>query len=705
MSMKRWFTAGELAGVKGMPLTESAVIRRAKRERWLAMWRQGQGGGKEYNLTSLPPETQAALHFIHNPLPAISTDKALALREQAHPKLSAMKEWQRTIFHARLTLYREFEQLQQIHGTTKAVAALVTMAQNNELPDNLMQCVACANARKGESRTLSRSLVLSWHRKVKRYGIDALAPAAMEKQDVPEWAGYFVKCYNVPMGPTIPEAMEQMSAILPEGMRMPSYHQVLRWHNKRSALDQVKGRLTGSAFRAKKGHIRRDVSGYRPFAIGQCDGHSFKAYVAHPVHGRPFHPEVCGVIDMATRMCMGWSTGLAESALTVAAAFRHAAVVNEEKPYGGIFEVAYTDGGSGNTAKVNIDDTTGLFTRIGTIFQKGRAGNPEGRGLIEVSNKTLWIRAAKQLPTCTASTMDKSAKRNMYLAIQKDLKEKGTSDQLISWRDFLHHCQASVDAYNRRPHSALPKLKDPETGRKRHMSPMECLAWHIADGWNPKDYQLTEAEVEVLWLPREKRIVRQATVQLGNNHYFNRDLEHYDGREVQVAYFPTDASKVQVWDSEGRLICYALYEKNLVDFFPKALMEKAAEQRAKRRAEIKKMNLQEIYDEQRGVIDIVSQPKAATPVLSLQEKMEEKRLEQARLQLATEMRKAPAFEIPHDDRGKWRLWNELDAQVQRGEALGDKAQSFYAAYPNTASYRAFRQTHDQLGVMATGQQR
>lgn len=679
-----------------MPSTQQAVTRRAKREHWLAKYRQGQGGGKEYHISSLPPETQAALHFKHS-APAVKKDQELVIKEKVDQKLTAMKGWQRKIFHARLALFREFEQLQKLHGTNRAVEAMMAMAQNGELPEHLMRCVAEANARKGSERTLSRSMILGWQRKVRRYGIVALVPAAIEKETVPEWAGFFIKSYNIPTNPTVPEAMEQMAKILPEGMRMPSYHQVLRWNNKRSELEQIKGRLTGAAYRAKKGHIKRDVSGYRPFEIGQCDGHSFKAYVAHPVHGRPFHPEVCGVIDMATKMCMGWSAGLAESALTVAAAFRHAATVNEEKKYGGIFTVAYTDGGSGNTAKTNIDDTTGLFARIGTMFQKGRPGNPEGRGLIEVSNKALWIRAAKQLPTCTASTMDKGTKRNMYLAIQRDIKEKGMSDQLISWRDFLNHCQEAVHAYNMRPHSALPKIKDPKTGLKRHMCPCECFAWHIADGWDPTSCQLSEAEVEILWLPRETRKVVKATVSLGNNHYFNRDLEHYDGREVQVAYFPTDAGKVQVWDKEGRLICYALYEKNLVDFFPRAMMEKAAAQRAKRRAEIKKLGLQEIYDEQRGVIDIISQPKPAAPVFSLQEKQGEKRIEQARKQLAQEMTQAPAFEIPHDDRGKWRLWNELEAQVRRGEALGAKAQSFHAAYPNTAGYRAFKQTHDQLG--------
>lgn len=695
--MKDWFQPNDLIGLQGMPATVPGLIKKAKREHWLAKYRQGQGGGKEYHLSSLPAETQTALHFKHA-APAVKKDQELVIKEKVDQKLTSLKGWQRKIFHARLALFREFEQLQKLHGTNKAIEVMVAMAKNNDFPEALMRCVAEANARKGEDRTLSRSLILGWNRKVKRYGLTALAPEAMEKQGAPEWAGFFVKCYNIPTGPTIPEAIEQMAKILPAGMPVPSYHQVLRWHNKRSALEQAKGRLTGAAFRAKKGHIKRDVSGYRPMAIGQCDGHSFKAYVAHPVHGRPFHPEVCAAIDMASKVAMGWSAGLAESALTVASAFRHAAMVNAEKPYGGIFEVAYTDGGAGNTAKINIDDETGLFARIGTMFQKGRPGNPEGRGFIEVSNKSLWIRAAKQLPTCTASTMDKSAKRNMYLAIQKDIKATGMSEQLISWRNFLEHCQESIDAYNRRPHSGLPKIKDPATGRKRHMAPLECLAWHIADGWDPKACQLTEAEVEVLWLPREKRIVRQATVQLGNNHYFNRALEHYDGREVQVAYFPSDASKVQVWDNEDRLICYALYEKNLVDFFPKAMMEKAAEQRSKRRAEIKKMNLQEIYDEERGVIEVVSRPRPPAEIIVMPKKLEvseEARTARAKLaaELATDLEE---FTIPHNEKDKYRLWQDLDRRRQNGEAMEERAVRFYECFQMSITFKTFTEVEAQL---------
>lgn len=691
--MKQWFRASEITGVSGLPSSVPGVLKKAKKEHWMARYSQGQGGGKEYHLSSLPAETQAALHFKYAPAP--TKDKELVIREKTDQKLTDLKNWQREIFEARVTLYREFEQLQKIHGTNRAVDALVEMARQAELPEHLMRCVAQANARKGDERTLSRSLVLSWQRAVRRYGITALAPKGMEKSEVPEWVPFFMKFYQLPSNPTIPEAIEKMTKILPQGMKVPSYHQVLRWHNKRSVLDKEKGRRTGSAYRALKGYVKRDTSGLRPMTIGQCDGHSFKAYVAHPTHGRPFHPEVCAVIDVVSKVALGWSAGLAESALTVAAAVRHAAMVNEQKPCGGIFDILYTDGGSGNIAKINTDDTTGLFARIGTTFAKGRPGNPQGRGLIEVSNKSLWIRGAKFLPSCTTSSMDKGVRRKNYLQIQKEVKEQGKSELVMSWPQFQDYCRQMIEDYNRRPHSALPKIKDPETGLRRHMAPLECWAWHIADGWDPKEHQLTEAEVEVLWLPRETRTVNRATVQLGNNHYYNADLAHYDRQEVQVAYFPADGTKVQVWDMDGRLICYAWYEKNVVDFFPKSMIEQAQDKRTKRRKEIKKNQLEEIYDEQRGVIEIVSRPRKPADILPIEPKQKQK-IEEAKRQLTEKMEQAPTFKVPKDDRSQYRLWKELDARLRNDEALEEAAMQFYEGYCQTASYRAFKKIEDNF---------
>jgi putative transposase len=62
-----------------------------------------------------------------------------------------------------------------------------------------------------------------------------------------------------------------------------------------------------------KPFVRRDISQLQPNDVWTADGHTFDAEVQHPMHGRPFRPEITAIIDVATRRIIGWSVGLAES--------------------------------------------------------------------------------------------------------------------------------------------------------------------------------------------------------------------------------------------------------------------------------------------------------------------------------------------------------------------------------------------------------
>ncbi|HNV71190.1 MAG TPA: DNA-binding protein, partial [Candidatus Ozemobacteraceae bacterium] len=60
--LKEWYTAPELAeGLPGLTKSVTRINRRAAREGWKAQDRAGRGGGREYHISSLPPETRAAL--------------------------------------------------------------------------------------------------------------------------------------------------------------------------------------------------------------------------------------------------------------------------------------------------------------------------------------------------------------------------------------------------------------------------------------------------------------------------------------------------------------------------------------------------------------------------------------------------------------------------------------------------------------------
>lgn len=222
--MKKWFTSSELSGLPGMPKTERGVTLKAKRERYIARYRRGRGGGKEYHIETLPDETKAAACF-KDALPAARTSVTdIITKEGVKQDLTALKQWQREILTARIVLYREFERLQALMGTNRAVDQLVLMAKNRALPEHIQKHVERANARKGDGRTLSRSMVLGWHRKVKRQGIGGLAPKPAAGNRIPEWAPYFIQSFQRPQKPSIPEAMAEMAKILPEHLAMPSYH-------------------------------------------------------------------------------------------------------------------------------------------------------------------------------------------------------------------------------------------------------------------------------------------------------------------------------------------------------------------------------------------------------------------------------------------------------------------------------------------------
>jgi putative transposase len=692
--MKKWHTAKDLAGLNGMPKTVQGVTYKAKNDHYIARFKRGRGGGHEFHLTSLPDVTKDHLHKLQMeaetlPVPSAMGEVAV-VEEEFNADLTGLKGWQREVFHARLILYREFQRLQGLYGTTKAWKKLVAMAEFEELPEHYQELVPIANARRGKSgRTLSKSTILGWQRKVKEQGLTGLAPKSVEKKTIPVWAPSFIKCYGTPDKPSIPQAMERMVHILPEAIKMPSYEQVYRFHSKRSRLDREIGRRTGSDLKALKGYRKRDTSDLLPMEVGTCDGHSFKSRVANPRNGNPFKPEICSVVDVATRVLVGWSVGLAESAETVGGALRHAATVNEQKPFGGVFSIFYTDGGSGNKAKVLTDDFAGVFARIGTEHKTGIPGNAQGRGLIERLNSSLWIPAAKELPTFVGKDMDGLTERNLTLLINREIKKNGKSEYLPTWPQFIAHCQQSVDKYNRRPHRSLPKINDPETGRRRHMAPLEMWAWHMSKGWKPEECQLTEAEIELLFLPRQKCKVIRSSVTLWTNTYFNKALEHYAGKSVQVGYDIHDPAKVQIWDKDNRMICHAFFEKNRTSYFARSVVDQASEQRAKRRRQIKIDQIAEIDAEEKGFVELEK-----SNVIELKPTTIKADKEALILEMEA---KSVAFIVPTDDKAKYQLWNELETRLDQTESLTEKEMKFYEAYRKSASYRAFKSVAEDLG--------
>ncbi|NYZ17027.1 transposase [Azospirillum sp. RWY-5-1] len=562
--------------LQGLPVSESGVIRQANRDGWPFRERQGRGGGRVYPVATLPEDVRDALSRHHlrattRPAPAIAAPAA---------EPTALADWQRRVRDARAAILAEIDRLLAAglcRRTGEAVQLVVTMAAAGTLAPALQALVPAANARRGKDRgvrTLSAETVYRWLRARDAGGVHALAPReAKPAAPVPVWLEPLLRLYRRPTKPSLPACLEELAPQLPAGVPVPTTTTARRWLDRVAPQVRERGRMGPRALLALKAFRRRDTSVLEPLDVCVADGHTFKAAVQHPVHGRPFQPEVVAVMDAATRYVFGWSAGLAESTWVVMDALRHGVSSL------GLIAILYTDNGSGFVNDIVSDELVGFYARLGLVHETAEPGRAQARGLIERPQKSLWRRAARTLPTYMGRDMDREAGKRVAKLVDKDLKTAGASRLLLSWTGFLAFIAAEVEAYNRRPHRGLPKVRDAETGLMRHLSPAECLDRWRDRGWQP--VTVSETEAADLFRPYEIRKTWRAEIQLPWGRYFHRDLEPFHGEQVRVGYDIHDGGRVWVrTHDDGRLICVAERDGNRSDYMPANRVEHARAQRA-----------------------------------------------------------------------------------------------------------------------------
>ncbi|MBI1386650.1 MAG: DDE-type integrase/transposase/recombinase [Rhizobiales bacterium] len=559
---ERWFTARELAelAVPGLPKTRMGIQKQADRDDWPWRPRSGRGGGREYPVSALPDRPRALLMLRLEPA-AEATAVAAPRRERTPASLPALADWQREVMDARLALLSEVERLSMTMTLGQAEAA-----RAGTLVPRLARAAALANARRGESRVLSVASLRRW-RALRQAGVAAVAPQVAADDAPPEWLWPLMRVYALPSKPSISWAVQQ----LPEDIR-PNLRTAQRVVAGLGALTRNRGRMGPRELKRLRAFTVRSFNELEPLDVITGDGHLNKAEVLHPETGRPMRAELVTWADVATRRAIGWSAGEAESAMLVADALAHAV------RSAGVAGIVYTDNGCGFVARHMTDQVTGVMERVGMRHQTAIAYNAQARGVIERLQATLWKTAAKGLPAYVGEEMDREAKDAVYRRSRKELEETGATRVLMTWSQFIDWARSQVDAYNDRPHSTLPKIRD-AAGRLRHQTPNERWQEFVASGWSP--ITLDPQEALTLFRPQVSRKVVRGEVRVWGNRYFSMELERLDlhGEDVLVAYDIHDASKVWVHDREGRYLCAAELDANVVAYFPKAVIEQARERR------------------------------------------------------------------------------------------------------------------------------
>ncbi|EFH8290301.1 DDE-type integrase/transposase/recombinase [Escherichia coli] len=595
-------SVNELVGLPGMPGTAQGVRYSIKKMASSEHFRRKRAGSKtiEYSIDCLPPITQQALRERHvaqlmATAPQEITTQPPVKRERkqnvvqpveayrgspqlVEERLNTLTENQRKVAEARIALVCEVLRISQDPGFScaSAIRFIVARLAQGNLEDRLESLVITANARKGKERTLSAITLKRWIAAFNKAQNAAerlllLAPGKRDeiKPEQISWLPEFLAQYRQVNGRPMSEAYEDFVA---EWQRrhadepymlevMPSYDVVRYAMKKLPEVVKQKGRVTGSEYRQLEGFTRRDWTAMPVNYVWIGDGHGMKLKCAHPIHGRPFSPEVTFVIDGGTRFVVGWSLDLAENVFAVAGAIQHG-IRNHGKPF-----LYYSDNGSGETADMLDKEVVGILPRLGIKHPTGIAGNPQGRGIIERLNRTLPMRIARMYRTYFGKGADRESLRvlnrdlrSAFNAMQQDKplndRQKAAMRELPSWTELIEAIREGVEWYNNRPHSELPMKPN-----GRHYSPAEFRKKRLAEEDTEIEW-LSDLELRDMFRPMVERPVRRCEIQWLNNIYYAPELRDEHGRKVLISYDIHDAERITVRRKDGSFICEAIWNGN-----------------------------------------------------------------------------------------------------------------------------------------------
>lgn len=612
-------------------------------------------------------------------LPAVAQSAAGLSLPQSSADLT---DAQRLRADARKGVLAELARLRAQAGCSQEAAmhSLLTLAASGQASPFIVRALQLARDGRGKKGKNDLPSVRTLKRWLKA---PDLAPKVVQKDmSVPPWAKDFLSHYQQPQKPSVEAAYRAACNDWAAG-ETPSIHQVRHFLDKLGTVTRERGRMGPRELKNIQPFIRRDFSHLEPNDIWTADGHCFDAEVQHPLHGRPFRPEITAILDIATRRCVGWSLDLAESGTAVADAIRYAV----ERC--GIPAIFYVDNGGGYQNKMMKDKDTGLMSRLGIDMRHSIAYNSQARGVIERAHQTIFVQAAKQLPSYIGAEMDREARLQQFKLTRQALKKGAGQTRampLIPFDVFLQFIEGRVADYNAKAHRTL-KGTSPD------------LAWRAfeARGWQA--HTLTAADTETLFRPRVSRIIQRAEINLFTNIYFARELAEFHGIKAQIAYDIHDASRIWVYTPEGRFICEAQANGNRRRYMPVPVVRQACEKRAKGRLARDDARRDGIREELHGA------PALAVPeghiVLGTRIVATEIAQAEGRALLERDARPAsPARPARRSERSvaeNMAEWDALDARILAGEHVDEDQAYWHESFQRHPSWRAEMKRREDEG--------
>lgn len=641
-------TLSQIAEAIGVHRT--SVMRRAEREGWGFTEEAHPGGAKRlFDPAALPRDVQkalqskaldAALSDVSSAagsslpvasLPAGAVSRKTSPAVPAVPFCADLSDSERAQRDAAQAVLRAIDKIVADAGCSLKTACntLVINARAGQLTPTMVRTLKLA--RDGRGRQSADGLpsprsLMRWVQE-KNAGGD-LAPRVPQKNmEVLPWYAMAIALKQRPQKPTTKWIHEQLVAQWDAswGEQPPSYDTVYRFfRDKFSQFEQLKGQHLGSSLRAHMFYQHRSAAGLAPFVEVHADGWNTHFTAPHPVTGEFVTYEVWHFRDIATRFVTPPSIGLSESFEVIAKGLENCIRV------GGVPAVWQTDStGSVKNDRMKLDPVTSIAERGGiTIVHPQEVGNSQANGICENFN-TYLDRESRELATYQGAGMDSLALKRVKKITEKMVKATRAGD--LAARDQMKReaeragkglvfdsrdhavawINSKIDKFNDTPHSSLPKIVDPMTGKRRHQTPREALNEARAAGWQP--VLMDEASLVDLFRPHVRKTVRRGTVSpFGGQRYYHADLPHWEGKEVQVAIDIMDWQTVWVKDLAGRVICEAAFVE-ATGYRALSMYEFALDKRA--RAQVKRKENQITQIEERMAAPALEAP--AEPVFDI----------------------------------------------------------------------------------------
>ncbi len=499
------------------------------------------------------------------------TAKVLALRardpwREATDRARQVAAWRETVVAYILAMVAD--------GVTQnnAVALLLERGEAGNLPNHF--AMALAGAAKAGRKTPSRSAICEWCAQYREGGMAALLPD--HKGRVVEAAGWWgpaLEYFNAPGKPDMAAVHRRLAEV--DGFAV-SYDQV---RNYLSGVPAMLGRnsparIGRNLYRlTEKAYIRRSTENALPGDVYVADGYRADVYLAHPVTGDIWRPELTVAIDMRSRYPVGWRADEHEGTYAVQNMWAECfARWNHVPP------MLYIDNGSGYKNKLMSDEMTGFYARAG-VQQIIHAipGNPHGKGWVERFFRIVKDDFLKLWQPAFYCGDDMAPE-----VLNRTVREvKAGRLALPTLAQFADAFNAWLDRYTNRPHP-----EDQSTTRATLWSQLAPLPPHA---------NVTELKRQAVVLT-----VHRAAVKHGRREYTHPELHAFNGQKLLMEYDLMDDRVAVMRTQEGRWICDAHLITAIDAIAPNRLEEK----RQARAADAIK-RLQQKMDEQKARAGIV----------------------------------------------------------------------------------------------------